>query len=138
MKCANHPDRDVAGACIYCGNFFCQECLVEIEGKYFCRPDIAKLVNDARGAASPQRPSNTAGSPARAAGCGGSSAQSRWVTFCLCLFLGIFGIHRFHVGKTGTGIIWFCTAGLLGIGWLVDTVMLLTGGFRDKWGLPLR
>jgi hypothetical protein len=138
MKCANHPDRDVAGACIYCGNFFCQECLVEIEGKYFCGPDIAMLVNEPRGAGSPTRPSHITGAPSRAAGCGGSSSKNRWVAFLLCLFLGILGLHRFYVRKTGTAIIWALTAGLLGTGWLADLIMILTGRFRDAWGLRLR
>ena len=40
-----------------------------------------------------------------------------WV---LLTFLGIFGIHRFYMGKWITGILYFFTAGLLGIGLLYD------------------
>lgn len=38
----------------------------------------------------------------------------------LLTFLGLFGIHRFYIGKIGTGIIYLLTGGLLGIGWLYD------------------
>ncbi len=60
------------------------------------------------------------------------------VAFLLCLFLGGLGIHRFYVGKIGTGILWLLTGGLFGIGYLVDIIMIVVGSFRDSEGLPLR
>lgn len=63
--------------------------------------------------------------------------KKKWTAFWLCLLLGEFGIHRFYVGKAGTGIIWLFTCGLFGIGWLVDLFVILFGGFRDKAGQPL-
>lgn len=40
-----------------------------------------------------------------------------------CL-LGICGVHRIYNGKVITGIIWFFTLGLLGIGQLIDLVLI--------------
>jgi len=42
------------------------------------------------------------------------------VAWVLLTFLGLFGVHRFYMGKWVTGIIYLCTAGLLGIGYLYD------------------
>jgi TM2 domain-containing membrane protein YozV len=66
------------------------------------------------------------------------SPKNKWLAFLLCLFLGPLGIHRFYVGKVGTGILFLLTAGICGIGWIVDLVTILTGGFRDVNGQFLR
>jgi TM2 domain-containing membrane protein YozV len=65
------------------------------------------------------------------------SEKSRLAAFFLCLWLGIFGAHRFYVGKVGTGVIWLLTFGCLGIGWLVDFILICTGQFFDKGGKPV-
>lgn len=52
----------------------------------------------------------------------------------LFFFLGVFGAHRFYVGKIGTGVLMLLTLGGLGIWWLVDLIMLVTGNFKDKQG----
>ncbi|NLY38370.1 MAG: TM2 domain-containing protein [Firmicutes bacterium] len=56
----------------------------------------------------------------------------------LCFFLGTLGIHRFYVGKIGTGILWLITLGFVGIGTLVDFILLLIGKFKDKDGKYLK
>jgi len=60
------------------------------------------------------------------------SPKSRTVASVLCFFLGWLGIHRFYVGKTGTGILMIITLGGLGIWQLIDLIMLLCGVFKDK------
>ena len=42
------------------------------------------------------------------------------LAWILLAFLGLFGIHRFYMGKVLTGILWLCTGGLFGLGWLYD------------------
>lgn len=67
-----------------------------------------------------------------------TSPKSKTVALLLCIFLGFFGVHRFYVGKTGTGTIWLLTAGAFGIGWIVDIFTILLGGFYDADGYVLR
>jgi hypothetical protein len=63
------------------------------------------------------------------------SDRSRLVALLLCVLLGYLGVHRFYVGKIGSGILWLFTGGLFGVGYLIDTVLIATGTFRDDEGL---
>lgn len=51
------------------------------------------------------------------------STHSIPLGYILWLF-GFTGAHRFYYGKTITGIIYFCTFGLLGVGWIVDAFLI--------------
>ncbi len=59
------------------------------------------------------------------------SPKSRLATLLLCIFLGYLGIHRFYVGKVGTGVAMILTAGGCGIWVIVDFIMIVTGSFTD-------
>jgi TM2 domain-containing membrane protein YozV len=62
------------------------------------------------------------------------SDKSRAVAFALCIPLGVFGAHRFYVGKIGTGLLQLCTLGGLGLWYIYDLIMIATGEFRDVDG----
>lgn len=66
------------------------------------------------------------------------SEHSKSGIFFLCLFLGFLGVHRFAVGKTGTGLLWMFTFGLGMIGWIIDLFTIMFGSFTDKDGNRIR
>lgn len=56
-----------------------------------------------------------------------------WSTcLLLCLFIGIFGGHRFYVGKTVSGILYLFTLGGFIIGAIIDLICIICGTFRDN------
>lgn len=65
----------------------------------------------------------------------GAEAPKDWlITLLLCLFCGGIGVHRYYVGKIGTGILYTLTLGFLGIGTFIDLIKILMGKFTDKNG----
>ena len=66
------------------------------------------------------------------------SASSRWVALLLCIFLGGLGVHRFYVGKIGTGVIYLLTGGVFGIGWLVDVILIALREFHGFCGCAFK
>jgi TM2 domain-containing membrane protein YozV len=63
--------------------------------------------------------------------------------FLLSFFIGVFGAHRFYVGKIGTAIVMLLlTLSFIGLIvsaiWnLIDWIMILVGKFEDKEGNTL-
>jgi len=66
------------------------------------------------------------------------SSKSKIVALFLCFFFGVLGVHRFYVGKAGTGVLYLFTGGVWVIGAIIDFIKILSGTFRDGLGLPLR
>lgn len=62
------------------------------------------------------------------------SDKSRLAVSLFAWFLGVFGVHRFYLGKIGTGFLMLFTAGGLGIWSLVDFIMAVAGVMKDKDG----
>jgi len=71
----------------------------------------------------------------------GAISPAKRLTALLLALLGpiglLCGLQRFYVGKIGTGILWLFTGGLLGIGQLIDIILIAVGQFTDKDGRPL-
>ncbi|MFY9591443.1 MAG: TM2 domain-containing protein, partial [Bacteroidales bacterium] len=60
--------------------------------------------------------------------------KSFLVTVLLWAFLGGLGIHRFYLGHIGIGVLYLLTGALCGIGWIIDIILLVTGGLQPKGG----
>lgn len=65
---------------------------------------------------------------------GPKSDKSFVATLLFCILLGTLGVHRFYVGKIGTGILMLITFGGFGIWWLIDLIMIASVRFRDSHG----
>jgi len=67
-----------------------------------------------------------------------ATGSKSWIAaLLLCFFVGTFGIHRFYVGKIGTGILMLITFGGFGLWTLIDFIMIAIGKFSDKQGSAL-
>jgi TM2 domain-containing membrane protein YozV len=64
--------------------------------------------------------------------------KSSLTTLLLCLFFGFVGAHRFYTGHVLVGVIYILSGGFFGIGWFVDLIFIIFGGFQDSDGNPLR
>lgn len=95
---------------------FCSRCGKELTGNpVFCVSCGARLVEN-----------------------GNISPKSRLATSLLAWYLGFLGVHRFYLGKIGTGILMLLTFGGLGIWAIIDFIVAVTGNMKDKDGRLIR
>jgi TM2 domain-containing membrane protein YozV len=66
-----------------------------------------------------------------------TAGKSYILTGVFAIMLGFFGVDRFYLGKTGTGVAKLLTFGGCGVWWLVDIIILLAGNTTDKNGASL-
>lgn len=150
MNCTKHPEVEAQGMCTYCGKPFCKDCLVEVKGRMYCKDDLGNVLDEAKQSVAAGTPTinitnsnDSINSNVNAninGGVGMPPRKSKIVALILCIlgFFGLAGLHRMYVGKVGSGICYLITCGWFGIGTIVDLIAILTGGFRDCYGWPLR
>ncbi len=66
------------------------------------------------------------------------SEKSRLAVTLFAFFLGELGVHRFYLGKIGTGIAMLLTLGGLGVWALIDFIMAVVGVMKDKEGKVIK
>ena len=149
MKCTNHPEVEAQGMCAYCGKPFCNECLVEVKGRMYCKGDLGNVLDEAKQSSNAQPTINitnsndsvnsNANTNVNGGGFYSVPRKNKTIALILCLlgFVGLGGLHRMYVGKVGSGILHFFTAGICYIGTIIDLIAILSGGFRDSYGQPL-
>jgi TM2 domain-containing membrane protein YozV/predicted Ser/Thr protein kinase len=76
----------------------------------------------------------TAPAPAAPVTASATSDKIILPAFLLAFFFGVFGAHRFYVGKTKTAIVQLCTIGGLGIWATIDWILILCKAFTDGQG----
>lgn len=162
MNCSVHQQKEASGSCVYCGKFFCEDCLIEVDNKYYCKEHVKLLIQHNKAHQSEMADSfedrdwhrsnmgdnrysnhphnqpniyiNNSNMNQHYPNFYYYNYKSRMVALLLCIFLGFGGFHRFYVGKIGTGLIWLFTGGVFGIGWFIDIILLALGLFRDVNG----
>lgn len=106
---------------------FCKHCGQTIDDDCIVCPKCGKQVAELK-AATPQvivNNTNTNMNKNTISAVGAGHPKNKWVAFCLCLFVGYLGVHKFYEGKIGMGILYIFTVGLFGLGWLIDSIVLL-------------
>ncbi len=109
---------------------FCKECGQKIAAKAVICPHCGCQVEKPQEAAAPQIVINNSNQNQNQnqnfnAGGHGGNAKNKWVALLLCWFLGFLGAHKFYEGKTFMGIVYLFTAGLFGIGVILDLIAIL-------------
>lgn len=59
------------------------------------------------------------------------SKKDKIITFLITYFLGMFGVHKFLKGDKKSGVLYLCTLGFFGIGWITDSIKALIFIFKE-------
>tara|TARA_B100001750_G_scaffold232988_1_gene232677 strand:+ start:150 stop:416 length:267 start_codon:yes stop_codon:yes gene_type:complete len=66
------------------------------------------------------------------------NSEKDWmITLILAILVGGLGIDRFYTGSILLGVLKLFTLGGLGLWWLIDLIMLVTGNYKDGDGNPI-
>lgn len=108
--------------CKHCGELIDKDCVI-------C-PKCGKQVEELSGVDKNIIINNSSSASAAASASASASVRpviygrpkNKWVALLLCIFT-VCG-HKFYEGKVGMGILYLFTAGLFGIGWIIDIITL--------------
>lgn len=146
MNCANHPDKEASGACVYCGKLFCPECLINVKGRMYCKDDIGKIMEEEKSKARNSQShakklymNGGAKSSSSAASGQLIPTKNKVLAAILAFLLGSLGIHKFYLGQSSMGIIYllFCWTGIPLLISLVEGIVYLVSSdhmFARKYG----
>lgn len=113
---------------------FCRFCGKEIDAEVVVCIHCGKQVQELKG---PQQPHvvitntntstnvNTNNNVNTTSMTQGLKPKNKWIAFVSCLFLGIWGAHKFYEGKMLLGVVYIFTLGFCGIGVFIDLIVLL-------------
>ncbi len=106
MKCYIHPKVDAVGTCVSCHKAICNDCVVEVEGKFFCRECLAS------GKSKPHQ-------------IGDYDPNTAFIIELVGGLFGLLGIGYFYVGRTNDGILRLILFMIYNIiAWLVIILLL--------------
>lgn len=116
-------------SCVYNRNFnVCKNCGSQMpEGSFYClncRMVFYRQEMDFEDIKS--RVINTGGPQKRVISTSVGVWKNKWVSLILCIFFGMFGVHRFYEERNITGFIYLFTFGIFGLGWFFDIILILT------------
>jgi hypothetical protein len=100
MQCRTHPDQNGLNTCNQCGDWLCESCTVEINGRIFCRKCLAQL------AAEPESPAKPYAERAYAAPETSASAGGRHISWGLLFLFSMMpsGINYMYEGLIKRGL----------------------------------
>lgn len=110
--------------CKHCGSLIHKDCVIcpkcgrQVEELQSAQPNV--VINNSNNNVNTNNNSNMNGYYGPV-----GRMKNKWLALLLCFFVGFLGAHRFYEGKILSGILYFFTGGLMGLGVLADLVLIL-------------
>ena len=99
--------------CKFCGNRIADDCVVCSE----CGKQLKELK-----AETPNIANNQNSEPQKVVVY--RKVVNKWVALVLCIVLGVFGAHKFYENRVKIGLVYLCTLGFFGVGWIIDILLI--------------
>lgn len=118
LRCYIHSDREAVGTCVGCGNFICSDCRVTINGKNYCEICVQELVNSKEKKIENLNSNSSNGTTVYMNNSSNNNGyygrnnceilvpvKSKVAAGILAIVFGVFGVHKFYLGKPFQGIL---------------------------------